>query len=1132
MASSDDLQNFVENLLTAYDPTIDLSPGSPAETQIVQPILDRFSDDPFSVDIPTFLRDRLTQEFPDLAADNGGQLEDLMTNPLQLFLEPFKREIQSVKINQSVLNATLMADAEADALGANFFENREAGNLSGGAVRLYFAAPVTVNVTTDKRLYTNAGLNYFPVENFKISTAQMLFNRQGNLYFMDVVVQAENAGDQYNAAEGDIANIDGVPGVVKVANLVAFTDGSPREDNETYLGRIPSALTERSLVTERGIEARIPDLFTSVRALSIIGAGDPGMDRDILQGTSEGFLHMTGSATYYGSWLVISNLIYRDTGPGGDVVIQEGDLVRFQTGTATYEAHVTTVVPATTLSGSTRYILILDKTFAIPSPTSGSFALFKNGFITISEVPGGITANIQVPDASVHLGGHTDVFVRPNSDTTLQDSLPDITDDTPVLAIPNDASVNLHITGGITPTNKVTCAAVNFVTAGVRPGDLIIIETTSAAGSYRILAVNASGDTANDLRVDTIFSVTVTNLRARIVRSIHIDLIEPKILKLPFNTGSVQDLSTTVGSNLFRLDDINIQSFGAVVGDTIRILDGPDAGDFVITGFDGVLGGQGPLVDRNAGASTANLRYEVFTPSPGLTLPLVRIKSIEILDSTNQGTGITVPYGDAVDVRPKCDFSGASNEIRVLDRQLFIFPDVASWPIGNSSVVPGANHDARYSQEISSFDGFYRAVTTQDPGNPITQNEVSFPAFLYNGKNNKLMGFTTRKDPNFTAYPTGDNRTSDLAEGQVGDSLTILDGPNQGSYVITDLRVLDMWRVVGAGHEKIVLVEVDPPLPVNPVNTLLSLIADVTPGSAFSATELTLMITYATDFFNASGFWALLQTRLQGVMGALGITISNNDLNALTKSLAFTGYSSGPSTKGTLRVYFQEPVSVEFQSGFTPTRFVDLLQPNRLFRLDPKPSGCSDLAGVGDADGAIAVEPERVDGVVRKRWCRNGLLVRGQRLGLRDPRYRGRGRVAVLSGHQRLPGSRPDELELGVRDPGRLKRHHGTLAADSGASHVHRSWTALLHRQWPRHRRLYHHRGDHRRAWRRRQPESAGGAVSHRQDDDALDGGRARQLGHHCPPGDAEQLLDRYRNHRRWPEPPLPSGHAVWTGQR
>lgn len=940
MASADDLKNFIENLLAGYDPTIDLSPGSPAETQIVQPILDRFADDPFSVDIPTFVRDRFLQEFPDLAADNGGQLEDLLTNPLQLILEPFKREIESVKNNQSTINADIMADSEADALGANFFEPREEGDFSGGAVRLYFAAPVTVNVTTDKRTYTNSGLNFFPVENFRITTAQMLFNRQGNLYFMDITVQAENPGDEYNVGASEIANIDDVPGVVKVANLSAFTDGAPREDNATYLGRIPDALTERSLVTERGIEARVPNLFTSVRALSIIGAGDPGMDRDILKGTSEGFLHLAGSAAYYGEWLVISSLIYRDAGPNGDVVIQAGDLVRFKpsAGTTVYEAEVSVVVPATTLTGSTEYILILDRSLPITSPTSGSFALFKSGFITVSEVPGGIAADIQVPDGTVHLGGHSDVFVRPNSDTTQQDSLPNITDDDPVLAIAGDAVADLRISGSSgSPTNvavSVGTSAINFVTAGVKAGDIIVIETSALAGSYRILDV---GDPTNQsLRLDTLFTQTQTQLRARIVRNIHIDLVEPKIPKLPFNTGSVSDLSTTVGSNLFRTSSVNLQSFGAVVGDTIRLLDGPDAGDFTITGFDTILGGQGPIVDRAAGASTANLRYEVFTPSPGLTRPLVRIKTIEILDSTNQGTGITVPYGDAVDIRPTCNFQGAEKEIRVLDKHIFVLPDGSGTLSGLSNLAasPGAGSDARYSQEIESFDGIYRAINTQNGSNPITANEINLPPFLYNGVRNKLLAFTTRKDPSFTAF-AGNNRTSDVAKGKIGDSLTILDGPNQGSYIITDLRVLDMWSVTDAGHQEIAIVEVDPPLPVDPVKTMMNLIASVTPGSALTGADVLRIFSYATDFFNASGFWALLQTRLQAAMLALAITISNQDLDALAKSLSFTGYSVGQSARGTLRCYFQEPVSAEFSSGDNPTRFVDLLQPSRVFRLDP-----------------------------------------------------------------------------------------------------------------------------------------------------------------------------------------------------
>ena len=69
MAFEDELRDFMENRLTAFDPSIDLSANSTAQVQIIEPLVARFGEDPFAIDIPTFLRERLVQEFPDLAAD-------------------------------------------------------------------------------------------------------------------------------------------------------------------------------------------------------------------------------------------------------------------------------------------------------------------------------------------------------------------------------------------------------------------------------------------------------------------------------------------------------------------------------------------------------------------------------------------------------------------------------------------------------------------------------------------------------------------------------------------------------------------------------------------------------------------------------------------------------------------------------------------------------------------------------------------------------------------------------------------------------------------------------------------------------------------------------------------------------
>lgn len=935
MAFEDELRNFIEGRLLAYDPGIDLSPNSPAQLKIVEPTIKRFGIDPFSTDIPTFIRDRMIQEFPDMAADDGGMIEDILSKPFQLLMEPFKREIELVKIGSSLVNAGIMSEEEADSLGANWFSDRDTGDYSSGPVRLYYSQPSASRVTTDKRLYTNDGRAYFPIQNYNISARQMAFNRQGNLYFLDITVRAEATGDSYNVDKGEITGIEEVPGVIKVANLSAFITGDPAETNEEYIERVENSLTDRSLLTKRGVLARVPATFDGVRALQIIGAGDPGMNRDILTGTGQGFLHLAGQAVVYGDWLWISQITYRDDGPVNSITPQPGDTIRFHptspapAATTVVEALVVSILSSTT----NLYLMQIDRSpYAAGTVQEGAFALLKPGTLTISNVPGGISSSVVVADNTVHIGGHTDVFARPTQDEEVQTTISNVTDDAPLLAITD-------LTVPDPDQNVVESLLSDFVVAGVRPNDDLVIETGAGyAGTYKILEVTS----ATTLRLSSIFDLALAApQRARIVRNIRLDLVSPKIPKLPFTNSPVSDLQTDVGSNEFRFATINIQDYNAKVGDVVNILEGPDSGEFTIIAFGSVAGSV--LVDRVATATGANLSYEIYTKQVGLTRPLVRVKGVEVLDSTGQVTGISVPYGDAVDIRPVADFEGAGKDKTTYDKQLIIFPDMPEWAssgLTDDHIALGTinnTHDARYTLGLEEADGVIRKVTHHS-SNQIETTEINVPPFLWNGRRDKIIALVSRTDTEFPTTVTGTHRTSDLAEAKVGDSITIHDGPNQGKYIILDHRVLELWGKDDAGHRKVALIQVDPPFKVDPIRTALELINDIEGTTFFNATALYGFLQYAADWDNASGFYETfltqLRTNLTNDLNIPGFN-TNDDLRAFFDPLIRSSYSVGPSAKGTFRTYFLEPVSTEFYFDEDPTTFELASDGSKSFRIDP-----------------------------------------------------------------------------------------------------------------------------------------------------------------------------------------------------
>ena len=142
-----DLQAFIVQCLNNVDPTLDLSPGSPYQVSVVQPILQRLGTDPFTVDIGLFIQTTLNQQFPDMPTKEGDAITDLLIKAGIVLWNPIVREITRVANNLSFANPTILTSDEAQALGANLFASIESGQYATGVARIYFASPQSVGVT-------------------------------------------------------------------------------------------------------------------------------------------------------------------------------------------------------------------------------------------------------------------------------------------------------------------------------------------------------------------------------------------------------------------------------------------------------------------------------------------------------------------------------------------------------------------------------------------------------------------------------------------------------------------------------------------------------------------------------------------------------------------------------------------------------------------------------------------------------------------------------------------------------------------------------------------------------------------------------------------------------------------------
>lgn len=438
----DAVRTLLIERLELFDPGMDVSEGSSVWTQVVQPVLERLGTDPFDTDTATFLRDRLRQEYPSLSVGRMDAITDLLVRPVQVLIESFKREIQIIRQGQSVVNAASMRREDAEALAANWFTAPKTGGRSFGTARLYFSAPTYVAVLATSSAYTSGGLRYFPTVPQFFSSSTVLLQRSGTEYYVDVTLIAENTGEEYNIAPGEIVRAAGIGSVTRIANLYAFSGGEAQETPAGLLTRVRTSLAERSLNVSRGISARLQTDFPSVRNLEVVGYGDPEMNRDVITGTSEGHVRASGTCFIVGQFCLLFSQ-YEDRGRSGTEKIVEGDEIelnywKFLYDVEAEESHETFTVEdivfdSRDVIANLPSILLFRMSGApsIAGPIAGTlpgvlpavFAVVRTaGKITISDIPGGVLfpetdrGTVEIEDGAIHIGGHYDIWVRPTAD--------------------------------------------------------------------------------------------------------------------------------------------------------------------------------------------------------------------------------------------------------------------------------------------------------------------------------------------------------------------------------------------------------------------------------------------------------------------------------------------------------------------------------------------------------------------------------------------------------------------------------------------------------------------------------------------------------------------------------------------
>ena len=784
-----DLQVFIQERLRAFDETVDTSSGSPADVQITQPLLRRLGVDPFTVDLAVFLTDRLTQAFPELATDEGDALTDLLIKPAVLLWDPFVREVYRIRNSLSFKDPTTLTTDEAEALGANLFSERERGDFARGVGRIYFTQPRTVSITPANFFTSKGSLHFFPDGNQDITLEEMLLNVEGSLYYFDVNLIAEGPGVAYNININELTNIANLEGTARVTNPRRFRSGQDEETAATFVGRVQQELTERSMVTLRGIGARVPRAFPEVTRLAVVGFGDPEMQRDVLTGGGLGDVLAGGS---------LGQTVLDGTGKPSTRRFQVSDVgIDFTALVSTSapgsfvltifnafagppfvrDLEISRVLSATMLEVKSQVLA--------PFYTNLAWSLRKRE-LTLSNIPGGIlfpdSANgkVTIPDDTVHIGGMYDTSVRGSDFDESTLVIENLTDSAPAAA---GIALKCLSAGIATLTDLVlgTSYAVGDATylalgEAKQFGFTLQILDGPNAGDYRVLDVFQVVGTSPTLRLDTVTPIVAGSFRWRLIDTLDIDLVEPKDTRV---FGS--DLQSIQNSSvLTSAGGTDLMALGVSVGDTLRILDGLDKGDFEVIALPAFNAVQ---VDRELTATSPSLNYTIFKANVpgGIQLPLIRITKVELLDTSGQPVGSIIPYARPIDVQSRAfENPGRGVKLDVVDARLGLLSRPQP---GGGFVIGGQTLTIEFLSGITSYTPIVVTFTIGNKSAAQAATEINAAASLAIGANTVLAVAVTDVvngnrvgivpiDP-YTVVRAGSARSAFFGDTQTRTSLDI-----------------------------------------------------------------------------------------------------------------------------------------------------------------------------------------------------------------------------------------------------------------------------------------------------------------------------------------------------------------------
>ena len=628
------LKELLESKIREFDASIDLTDGSRIQRTVITPILNSLSTDPLSVNTRDYLYARFSEVFPDAPITRGNALDDILITAAEYFISGYREELSRLKNATSIENLDLLSDDEADALASNWFVSRDGGASAIGSVTITVDRTSAISINIGSVRFFGGDQEYAPTTSAVITTDALLAGSLGGgLYSFTINVRSITVGTVGNISAGRITRASGIPNVVSVTNESPITGGVSRDSTEYLLtNKLPRAISERSLVTARGIGARIATDIPGILRYQVIGHGDAEMTRDRVEVQSYSDLVANGHAYYMNNFAFITGYRYLS-----DVLATNDDLCVLDPLGAPAKYKVMRVLNSLDVNilnnNANGFTKLVELDSAILDQTSGHVSVLR---------PNTTLLDNALVDGTVGLGGRVDVHMRGDDQQSVVgsavialedsyrgsgwvslDNIVTITLDAPLFG--NEFSRYDHI---ILEGIAYTISSIDYV-VGELSATIHIFDQTlpnSNGGDYYITT-------------DLVYNTSATSRTVCPSR------------------GGVGRLSTIIGSSEVSILDVDLIKDGVRQGDIIEILElgirrsifsvSSQTVAFTDTPFQQTLSDVGARVIRSV-ASAVNPITELDIPSFMPKHPIgVDIKNIrEEIGVVSSGIGtVLLPLG-------------------------------------------------------------------------------------------------------------------------------------------------------------------------------------------------------------------------------------------------------------------------------------------------------------------------------------------------------------------------------------------------------------------------------------------------------------------------------------------------------